>query len=169
MILDNLLAFSAAQTLIVSAPGVASTNNYDYFGNPLNGFNVGPNVTVPGADLGIGDGLRPKVIAYIGTAVTTGTGSTLNVQFQGSTDGVTYTTYVETGPVAAALLTANTRIAAFDWPVRQIGAALPRYYRLYYAVATGSLTAGTISAYIGLQQDMPDHARQVGAGFSVGV
>jgi hypothetical protein len=169
MILDSQLCFSSAQTLVVATPGVACTSSYDVSGNPLNGVNVGPNDTQLTVDFGLGDGLRPKVIAAIGTACTTATGATLNVQFQGSTDTVTWTTYVETGPVAAALLTANTRIAAFDWPARQIGAAVPRYYRLYYALAAGSFLTGTISAYIGLQQDAVDNLMTAGAGFTVGI
>jgi phage tail protein X len=169
MILDNQLCFSSAQTLVVATPGVASTNSYDVSGSPLNGVNVGPNDTQLTVDFGIGDGLRPKIAASIVAACTTATGATLNVQFQGSTDTVTWTTYVETGPVAAALLTANTRIAAFDWPVRQIGAAVPRYYRLYYALAAGSFLTGSITACVALQQDAVDNLMTTGAGFTVGI
>lgn len=170
-ILDQNLVFSSAQSLAVTT-STPSTNVIDLSGGT--NFQWGPNSTTNGGslpfgeDLGIGDGeAMPKVIAYIGTALTTTNSATLNIQFQGSTDSSNWTTYVETGTLAASLLTAGAKVAAFDWPHRQIAAALPRYVRLNYAVATGVFTTGTISAYIGLQRfDWP--LGLYPAGFTVG-
>ena len=141
MIMDNQLVFSNAQSLITAA-STASTTVID--------------MTVA-QDLGVGDGVgSPKILGLVGTAFTTTNSGTLNVQFQGSTDSSTWTTYAETGAMAAASLTAGQQIIGFAWPKRLYSnTALPRYIRLYYGVAN-SFTAGTITAAIVLQRDDAD-------------
>ena len=47
-----------------------------------------------------------------------------------------------------------------------IAASLPRFVRIYYQVATGTFTAGTISAYLALSTDQNNVGRYP-AGFSV--
>lgn len=142
MIMDNQLLFSNAQSLITNANTPSSV--IDMLGGVA--INKG-NATAWGQDLGIGDGEAiPKIACFIGTGFTTVNSATLNVAFQGSTDSSTWTTYVETGPIPASKLIAGAKIAAFDWPLRDVEAtALPRYIRLLYQLpAATAFTAGSI-------------------------
>lgn len=151
MIFDSNLLFSTSQSLITDTDTPSETV-VDLTGGVA--INIGI-MTRFGEDLGIGDGVaKPQVVAYVGTAFTTGTAATLNMQFQGSTDSTTWTTYAETGGVAAAKLVAGAKLA-LDWPIVPAGQALPRYVRLNYKLpATSSFTAGTINlAGVVLQQD----------------
>jgi hypothetical protein len=108
-------------------------------------------------DLGIGPGAEvPKVVVVVGTAVTTGASASqqVNLQFQGSTDSVNWTTYMETGYAATASWAAGSAYR-FDVPRRPPGAALPLYYRLDFltqglgtasatAISTGTLLSGIV-------------------------
>lgn len=162
MIIDSQLLFSNAQAITTSA---ASESVYDATGAPLNGTNIGIASTFA-TDLGVGDGVaKPKVCAYVGTAFAGGTSVT--IAFQGSTDGTTYTTYVTTPALVTATLTAGRRVAAFDWPATPEQDTLPRYYRLYYTVS-GTYTAGTLTAGIGLQQDQLENSKMIAAAYTVG-
>lgn len=165
MILDNNLVFSNAQSLAVSTT-TASTTTIDLTGG--SSLNIGNGSTF-GADMGIGDGVAmPKIAAYIGTALQTANSATLNIQFQGSTDSSTWTTYVETGALAASVLVAGAKVAAFDWPLKATGAAMPRYIRLNYNLPNATaFTTGTITAAIVLQRD-DWTAGLYPAGFTVG-
>ena len=165
MILDNTLVFSNGQSLITNAStgstfiidlaagGSTSSTTYPT-GSNLN-LTFG-NAATFGEDLGIGDGAAAlHVGVYAGTALVTANSATLQVQFQGSADvgggtvaSLSWTTYVETDALAGTVLTANTAIAKLWWPHRQVAAALPRFVRLNYLVATGTFTAGTVSAYV---------------------
>jgi len=108
-------------------------------------------------DMGIGDGEAvPKVALYTGAAITSSSASlTLNIQFQGSTDSTTWTTYVETGANTTASFPANSKIFAIDVPHRSQGAALPRYYRLNVALGTAAsagLSTGSLFGGIVIQR-----------------
>ena len=151
MILDNNLVFSSAQAANITV-STASTNVIDLEGGIA--LNIGYG-TIFGEDLGRGNGIgSPRVVVSVGTALTSTNSATLNVAFQGSTDSSTWTTYIETGAIAASGLTLNKRIADFSWPVVPSGAALPRYVRLYYQVATGVFATGTISAFVTLDSQL---------------
>ena len=123
-------------------------------------------------DLGIGDGVAiPKVVAIVGTAITTAnTTTTVFMQFQGSTDSVNWTTYVETPELTTASLTAGARILSIDVPPVPAGVALPRYYRLFFDVnntaGTQTISAGTILAGLVLQRD-DNNVGQYTSGFTV--
>lgn len=106
--------------------------------------------SVFGADMGI-DFVKPQIEANIGTALATGSGGTLNMQFQGAIDQGsagnyqpgTWNTFVETGAVAAANLGAGKQLRldfapAFPW------GTLPRYLRVNFQTVN-SFTAGTIA------------------------
>lgn len=164
--IDQNLVFSDTQVITATA---ASTSSYDMSGGTL--FSISPNQTRFGQDLGIGDGVAiPKVLGIVTATFSTGGSPTLNVQFQGSTDSSTWTTYVETGAIAAAVLLINSRIFAIDWPVRLIGAAMPRYVRLNYVVASGPFTTGSLFSAIVLgRDDSTFDQSQYGSGYSVGV
>ena len=58
---------------------------------------------------------------------------------------LTFTPYIMTDVIAQALLTTNTRVFSFDWPVRKVSLALPRFVQLNYVVV-GPFNAGTITA-----------------------
>ena len=146
---------------VVGGAGVAFQSNVlDLMGvgagiAPPNIFGAGYPSAVWGTDLGIGS-IKALLDVAVGTAFTTSNSSTLNVQFQGAPDAGTPTyqpgtwqTFVETGPLTAAQLTAGAIIARFDWPpafpITESGAR-PRFVRLNFSVlAATDFTAGTIA------------------------
>lgn len=156
MILDNNLVFSNAQSAGITT-NTASTNVIDLTGGQT--LIIG-NASAFGEDLGIGDGVAiPKIGVYVGSiGIATTNSATLNIAFQGnavasSAADANWITYIETGPIAASHLDPYALIAAFDWPKVQVEAAMPRWVRLFYQVATGTFTTGTLSAYVMLQRD----------------
>lgn len=181
--LDAALQFSSAQAITASAQ---STNFYDqltgqsltttYTPSPSAIFSV--TETYFGEDLGIGKGLgTPRVLVNVGTVFATLT--SLQIQFQGAPENATshasglrsdlvFVTYIQTDTIAAALLTANTRIASFDWPMRKTGAALPRFVQLNYAVAGSNATTGTITSDVTLgDDDATTTIQQYGRNYAV--
>jgi len=161
MILDQNLIFSN----FIAITSSSGSTSIDLLGGVAENIGVG---TRYGNDMGIGDGVaKPKVAAFLGAALTATDASTLTINFQGSTDNSNWITYVSTGPMAQAILTAGAKVAMFDWPHRMTGAALPRYVRLQYVPSLSNFSTGTIFAGIVLQRD--DWAlNQYPAGFAVG-
>lgn len=162
MILDSQLAFVpvGGNLSMVAGAGVSipSTNVIDLLGQGVGTApaNIIGNATVFGSDVGIG-GLRPQVEVLIGTALTTGSSATLNVAFQAAVDTGsgggyqpgTWETLVETGPIAAANLTAGQVLARFDFPPAFPAGLNPRYLRLLFQIPSGEdFTAGTVSSAI---------------------
>lgn len=135
MILDGLLLFDNAVAITVTR---VSTNQLDL----LNA-----------RDMGIGDSPSLKVRVLVTTPLVSGGATTLQVQFQGSTDNVTYTTYAESAAIAKAALVQGAHVFDIDVPRTQPGGALPRYLQLNYVVATGPFTAGAVTAGIVLGPD----------------
>lgn len=169
MILDNNLVFSDAQSMNITT-NTPSTNVIDLLG----GQTLQAPATFAGADMGIGDGVAmPKIGVWVGdTAIATTNSATLQVAFQGNASAssaadVNWITYIETDTIAATALDAYNKIAAFDWPLAKIEAALPRYVRLLYKVATGVFTTGVVNAYVMLQRDDWTLGKYP-SGFSVG-
>lgn len=181
--LDKQLQFSNGQAVTASA---ASTNFYDQLTGELDTttFTLAPANIIPinetyfGEDLGIGKGLgTPRVVVNVGTAFLTLT--SLQVQFRGAPNNVTaqasglrsdltFVIYIETDAIALALLTINTRIASFDWPMRKVGQALPRFIDLNYLVGGSSATAGTITADVTLgDDDAQGTLQQYGSNYKV--
>jgi hypothetical protein len=181
--LDAALQFSSAQAITASAQ---STNFYDqltgesrqtnYIPSPNEIFSV--TETYFGEDLGVGKGLgTPRVLVNVGTAFATLT--SLQIAFQGAPENVTshasglrsdlvFATYIETDAIGVALLTANTRIASFDWPMRKTGQALPRFVQLDYIVAGTNASAGTITADVTLgDDDATNTLQQYGRNYQV--
>lgn len=136
MILDGLLLFSTAQAVTATA---ASTNIVDL---------------TNARDMGIGNDYPAlKLMVNIGTTFTAAGAATMQIQFQGSTDATTWTTYAASDAMAVAGLTAgNSLVFPIDLPGRKPGAALPLYYRLNYVIATGPMTAGAITATLVLDR-----------------
>lgn len=181
--LDARLQFSSGQTITASAQ---STNFYDQLtGESLTtAYTPTPSAIIPvnetyfGEDLGIGKGPgTPRVIVNVGTVFATLT--SLQIQFQGAPENstshasglrsdLTFVTYIQTDTIALALLTANTRIASFDWPMRKTGQALPRFVQLNYPVAGSNATTGTITADVTLgDDDATNTLQQYGSNYKV--
>jgi hypothetical protein len=125
-------------------------------------------------DLGIGPGQEiPQIAIVVGTAFTGSSASfTINAQFQGSTDSVTWTTYVESGANTTASYAAGANILPIAVPRRPAGAALPLYYRVNLvaggAGATTSISTGTVIGGIVLtRDDGPGTLASYPSGFQV--
>jgi hypothetical protein len=151
MILDSQLNFSSAQAITTASAASSTISAYDESGGNTN---IGGSSTFRfGADLGVSEGKdKAKIVVSFPVAFATASGATLNFQFQGSTDTVTWTTYIESGVMAASTLTLGANWV-FDWPRKALGAAMPKYVRMYYALATGTFTTGTINANVVLNAD----------------
>ena len=182
--LDANLQFSAAQAVTGSAQ---STNFYDQLTGTLGtttftpspaGYIIPVNETFFGEDLGIGKGPgTPRVQVNVGTAFLTLT--SLQVQFRGAPENstahgtgnrsdLTFAIYMQTDTIALSLLTANTRIASFDWPMRKTGQGLPRFVDLNYVVGGSNATAGTLTADVTLgDEDAQSTLPQYGSNFHV--
>ncbi len=184
MMLDDSLTFSDGQAITATA---ASTNFYDQLTGEkkTTTFDTapkeqwGPNATYFGEDLGIGAGMgTPRVVVTTGTTAFL-TLTSLQILFQGAPNNVTaqasglrsdltFVTYIETPAIVAALLTASQQIASFDWPMRAIGNALPRFVQLDYVVAGSNATAGSLTASVTLgPNDAQGTLGQYPSGFSV--
>jgi hypothetical protein len=162
MMLDDKLTFSDAQAITASA---ASTYMYDQLTGEKDTTTFdtapkaqwGPNATYFGEDLGIG---TPRIVINTGAAAFL-TLTSLQIMFQGAPNNATaqasgnrsdlvFVTYMETPAIVTALLTASQQIASFDWPMRSLGNALPRFVQLYYTVAGSNATAGTLTSSVTL-------------------
>lgn len=136
MILDKSLEFDPAGTAITTDQ--ASTNIINL---------------VNARDMGIGDAPSLKVLCSVTTSFNTTDAATLRVEFQGSTDSTTWTTYAQSAALASATLTAGRQVFPIDVPRPPPGAALPQYLRLYYNEETGTFTAGALGAWLVIGRD----------------
>lgn len=143
MILDSNLAFDPAGTSPWTVGTIASTNVLDM---------------VNAREMGIGEDLKVSVIP----AGTWAGGGTMQIQLQSAPDNGSgspgaWTTAAETDAFTAADLNSPTfqhiSLVGFDLPERRPGAALPRFYRLAYVIATSNFTAGTLQAFVNLARD----------------
>lgn len=136
MLLDSQLQFDPTATAITTT--VVSTNIIDL---------------TNARDMGIGDNPTLKVLALVDTTFTTTNSATLQVQFQGSTDSSSWSTYVEGPALAAAALVAGRRLLDIDVPRPPSGVSLPRYLRLNYVVGTGVFSAGKLGSWLVIGRD----------------
>lgn len=128
MILDGLLLFDKDSAITVT--GVS--------GNVIDLLNP--------RDMGIG---YPLAVLVQPTAnFTAGGAGTLQVQFQGSADNVSYTTYAESIALSLAQLQTGKTPFAINVPRPNPGDPLPRYLRLNYIVGTGPMLTGKLTAGI---------------------
>lgn len=134
MILDKNLQFDPSATAITVT--AVSTNVIDL----LNARDISIGAA--------GDGQVFEAVVTVGTALAAAGAATLTIQFQGSTDNATWTTYSQTDALPKANLTANQviRLPLPPQAAAPHAAGLPRYLRLNYVVATGPFTAGTVEA-----------------------
>ncbi len=105
-------------------------------------------------DLGQGpSGLATLDLVLLVTTAFAG-GTSLNVQLQGSTDNVTFTTYSQSGAIPVAALGAGAKIFRTMVAAAQPESGPPpRYYRLNY-VCVGAMTAGAVIAAIASGDDV---------------
>ena len=161
MILDATSILSQNQAITATA---ASTGVYDTaglgVGQPVTnifGLPTASNAATSfGQDIGEAGpgagGSTPQLMALITKTFTAGGSATLQTQLQAAVDvnntglPVTWDTILETDTIAVALLTAGRYAAAFSVPGRYLGQYFPRFYRLNFVVATGPMTAGTITS-----------------------
>lgn len=117
--------------------------------------NIIGNAALFGADVGVGGRLRPEIQCSIGAACTTGNSATLNAALQAAVDqGAggnfqpgTWNTIAETGPIAAANLTAGQIIARFPFLPTFPAGLRPRFLRMLFQIpAATNFNAGTIAA-----------------------
>lgn len=152
MFLDNALTFntsvSSSQTITATAD---STTIIDITGAGvgnapamINGY--GAANTAIGVDYGVGDGMAAPYVVIIITAVTTVTGS-LVITLNAAPDSGTYTQGSYTTIFTSTALTGSTQLyagAVMYFPVPPVlsamGEALPRFYKLTYTVASGSIS-----------------------------
>ncbi len=182
--LDAQLQFSAAQAITASA---ASTNFYDLLTGQLLTTTYTPTPagviwpvteTYFGEDLGLGKGLgTPRIMVSVGTVFATLT--SMQVQFRtapenvtshasGNRSDLTFAIAIETDTIPLAALTANSLIASFTWPIRQIGKSLPRFVDLNYAVTGSNATTGTVNADVTLgDDDAAGTLQQYGRNYTV--
>ena len=104
-------------------------------------------------DMGAGrSGMPLNVVVIVTTAFAGGT--SLNIQFQGSTDSSTWTTYAESGAVPTASLTAGSHVFSISIPrVDPVSGAKPRYLRLNY-VCVGNMTGGAVISSLGADDSL---------------
>ena len=128
MILDKLLRMSNAQAVTASA---ASTDVIDL-----------------GVLTDIGEGRELELLVQVGTAFTAVGAATMTVALQGSVDDSTFTDMAVSRAIGKADLTAGATLLNVSIPPVGAGQAVPRYIRVFYTVATGPMTAGTVTAAI---------------------
>ncbi len=152
---DQTLLLSSAQAITTTA---ASTNVYDITGAgvgnaPSMVFGRNPTTgaaTLPGADIGTGDGTAIPYAVFTITTAGTGTGTiAFAVQAapdSGSNTEGTYVTLAQSAAYVGTTLTAGKQIFLAIPPI-PTGMALPRFYRFDY-IQTGngacSVTAGIL-------------------------
>jgi len=159
MFLDALVQLSTAQAITTTA---ASAAIYDVTGagsgvapNMVGGITSSGNALI-GFDIGAGDGMAiPEVYVDVSTAFVTGDSATLTIAVQAAPDNGsnapgTYVTLASSAVLTAAQLTAS---ASFTIPVPPVpktifGEAMPRFYRVYYTVGTGTFSAGAVNSNI---------------------
>jgi hypothetical protein len=162
MLADQNLVLSSAQAITATAQ---STNAYDILNGGTLAVASGAyttnaiigNASVFGEDLGLGRGKgTPAIEVFSGTG-TPITATSLQIALQGAVDagtgntsGLTYTTYIETGAIPIASILASARLAAFDFPRRQVKSAMPRFIALDYIVGGSNFSGLTVNAYVNL-------------------
>jgi len=128
MILDGLLLFDNNSAITAGGPS----------GNVLDLLNA--------RDIAIGYPL--EVLVQPTVDFTAGGAATLQVQFQGSADNSTWSTYVESLAQPLANLKTGKQPFMIRVPSPEPDDPLPRYLRLNYIVGTGPMLTGKLTAGI---------------------
>jgi hypothetical protein len=175
MLLDSTLLFSTNQSLLTNVTITTSTTAIDLLGV---GSGNAPNATfgtatVFGADMGVGGGVADLIVTVVvGTPLASTNTATLQAQLQGAVDNGsnspgTWVTY-QSGPVAS-IAQAGTNTAIFRANLADAFpfGTLPRFLRMQYVLATGTVTTGSIQ-FAGIHTMRDDYsARYYPSGFKV--
>ena len=161
MILDAFQAFSQAQNL-AQVVGSYDSNILDF------GIQSGIPTSANGGgarDMGIGDDPALKLLVQVVTAFVSAGGGTLQVTMKGAIDDGTgtntpaaFSSWWVSPLYTAAQMVAGARLYDMDFPRPPQGVAIPRFVKLTYGVATATITAGNLSAFVVL--DREDQAYQ---------
>lgn len=161
MYLDKMLEFDPANTAVtVTADSV-------------NILDMGVARDMGSAPEGIG---TLEIGVFVTTAFTAGGAATLNIQIQGAAESApgsgvpgAFTVLAESGPIPKASLVAGARFDVVV-PSQIPGAAIPRFYKLTYTVATGPFLTGKLQAELtsGLEHQ-PVGTTSVLSGYAAGV
>ena len=160
MITDALLNFVpigsplAVTSAAVASPGIIDLSGAGLGVTPPNWWGAptatGQTPTVFGSPdaMGVG-GPRPELNITTGTVAWSG-GTSLNVALQGAIDNgsnqpSTWNTFVESGTILTANLTANTVIFRCPWLPPFPASLRPRFLRLLFT-PSGTFTTGTIAS-----------------------
>ena len=135
---------------------------FDPSGTAITGTAASTNILDLGCQRDLGIGSPPLEVEIVIQQTFAAAGAaTLNVQIQSSVDNVTWSTLVESSPIPVANLLAGRKILRMDLPADQptLTAGIGRYLRLYYVVATGPFTGGTVlSALVLNRNSLPTYA-----------
>lgn len=173
MILDAYQMFSSGQNLAQIVADYDS-NILDY--GILSGIPSSANGG--GArDMGIGDDPALKLFVQVGTAFVSAGGGTLKVTMKGAVDDGTgnpaaFSTWWASPVYTIAQMVGGARLLDMDFPRPPQGVAVPRFVKLTYTIATATITAGTLSAFVVL--DRPDQMynstdNSVRGGYQAGI
>lgn len=174
MITDQLVSFLPPESNIPILGAAVRSNIFDILGlglgiTPAEGNRIIGSRTLFGADTGIG-GVKPQVQCAVGSAAFAG-GTSLIAAFQGAEDDGTgnpdtWQTFIQTGSILTADLTANAVFGRFDWPPEFPVGFQPRFLSLLFT-PTGTFNAGAV-AYSVVTMGRPDNAnRFAGKNFVV--
>ena len=111
---------------------------------------AGPNastnvIDTQKADRNLGEGTQLILYASVGDTAIAGTSSTLAVILEDSPDNSTWTTRLQSEPIAEASLVAGAEIFRGAIPEKT-----QRYLRINWDVGAADLTAGKVNAHIGI-------------------
>lgn len=160
MILDSFLQFDPTGTSLAIAAGTqASTNIIDLHGTGL----LPVLANLQGArDMSIGDDPALKLLVQVTTSfASAASAGTMSVTLQGATDNgsgapAAYSTWWASPVYTTAQLNAGSRLMDMYLPRPPDGVAMPRFLRLLYTVASATMTAGALGAWIVLDRfDQP--------------
>lgn len=146
MILDRLNTLSDAQLITTT---VVSTDVIDL--GPLGGGNTRRD---------IGQGEPVTIFSRIIATMTAAGGATLTAVLETSDDNTTYVPLITTAALAVATLVAGTTLIAQTVP-----RGVRRFLRMTYTVATGPMTAGSITTAI--VDDYQDPTNTFASGFKL--
>lgn len=171
MILDSFLQFDPAGTSVAIGAGDQNSTNVIDLG-VVDGI---PSEANGGGarDIGIGDKPAMKILCQVTTAfASAGSTGTIQVAIQGAPDDGTgapgsYVT-MATGPLYT-IPGVGAQLMNMDMPRPKDG-NLPRFLRLVYTVATQTMTAGAVAAYLVIdREDQVNQASGILGGYRAGI
>ncbi len=156
MILDARLCFDPGLTSVAIAAGTQASTNVIDIGTATTSagvtFGLPTSANGGGArDLGIGDDPALKILCQVDTAfASSGSTGTIQVAMQGAPDdgsgGIGSYVTMATGPLYT-IPGIGAQLFNMDMPRPKDGNQ-PRFLRLLYTVATQTMTAGSVNAWL---------------------